>query len=119
MRSREWLHDLGVRLFAICGLAFPKPFRRSVGRGVRTDFEHLLRLRLREGVGGYPLLLIHGYPETKRIWWRNVEPLANAGYEVIVPDLRGYGESLGPPPDPDHLNHSKRVMAEDMVAVMA
>jgi len=48
---------------------------------------------LREGVGGYPLLLIHGYPETKRIWWRNVKPLAEAGYEVIVPDLRGYGDS--------------------------
>lgn len=48
---------------------------------------------LREGVGGYPLLLVHGYPETKRIWWRNVKPLADAGYEVIVPDLRGYGDS--------------------------
>ena len=48
---------------------------------------------LREGVGGYPLLLVHGYPETKRIWWRNVKPLAEAGYEVIVPDLRGYGDS--------------------------
>ena len=48
---------------------------------------------LREGVGGYPLLLVHGYPETKRIWWRNVKPLVDAGYEVIVPDLRGYGDS--------------------------
>ncbi len=48
---------------------------------------------LREGVGGYPLLLIHGYPESKRIWWRNVKPLVEAGYEVIVPDLRGYGDS--------------------------
>ncbi len=46
-----------------------------------------------EGVGGYPLLLVHGYPETKRVWWRNVKPLAEAGYEVIVPDLRGYGDS--------------------------
>lgn len=48
---------------------------------------------VREGVGGLPLLLLHGYPETKRIWWRNIAPLADAGYEVIVPDLRGYGES--------------------------
>jgi len=46
-----------------------------------------------EGVGGYPLLLLHGYPETKRIWWRNIAPLAAAGYEVIVPDLRGFGDS--------------------------
>ncbi len=48
---------------------------------------------LREGVGGVPLLLVHGWPETKRIWWRNVEPLVAAGFEVIVPDLRGFGDS--------------------------
>ncbi len=48
---------------------------------------------LREGVGGYPLLLVHGWPETMRIWWRNVTPLAQAGFEVIVPDLRGFGAS--------------------------
>lgn len=46
-----------------------------------------------EGVGGYPLLLIHGFPETKRIWWRNIGPLAEAGFEVVAPDLRGHGES--------------------------
>ena len=54
---------------------------------------------VREGAGGYPLLLIHGYPETKRIWWRNIEPLAAAGYEVVVPDLRGYGDSDLAPDD--------------------
>ena len=48
---------------------------------------------VREGVGGAPLLLIHGYPETKRIWWRNIEPLVAAGFEVIAPDLRGFGDS--------------------------
>jgi len=48
---------------------------------------------VREGEGGLPLLLIHGYPETKRIWWRNIVPLAEAGFEVIVPDLRGHGDS--------------------------
>ena len=48
---------------------------------------------LREGAGGSPLLLVHGYPETMRIWWRNVAPLAQAGFEVIVPDLRGFGAS--------------------------
>ncbi|HEY2397882.1 MAG TPA: alpha/beta hydrolase [Solirubrobacteraceae bacterium] len=47
----------------------------------------------RAGVGGYPLLLVHGWPETRRIWWRNIAPLAEAGFEVIVPDLRGYGDS--------------------------
>jgi pimeloyl-ACP methyl ester carboxylesterase len=48
---------------------------------------------IRAGVGGYPLLLVHGWPETKRIWWRNIGPLADAGFEVIAPDLRGFGDS--------------------------
>jgi pimeloyl-ACP methyl ester carboxylesterase len=48
---------------------------------------------IRAGAGGYPLLLVHGWPETKRIWWRNIGPLASAGYEVIVPDLRGFADS--------------------------
>jgi pimeloyl-ACP methyl ester carboxylesterase len=52
-----------------------------------------------EGVGGYPIVLLHGYPETKRIWWRNIAPLAEAGFEVIVPDLRGYGDSGFAPDD--------------------
>ena len=60
--------------------------RSEVAPGMRLAY-------VREGVGGYPLLLVHGYPETKRIWWRNIEPLVAAGYEVIVPDLRGYGDS--------------------------
>jgi pimeloyl-ACP methyl ester carboxylesterase len=60
--------------------------RSEVRRGVEIAY-------VREGVGGYPLLLLHGWPETKRIWWRNIAPLAQAGFEVIVPDLRGYGDS--------------------------
>jgi pimeloyl-ACP methyl ester carboxylesterase len=52
----------------------------------------------RAGEGGRPLLLVHGFPETKRIWARNVAPLAAAGFDVIVPDLRGVGDS-DPAPD--------------------
>jgi pimeloyl-ACP methyl ester carboxylesterase len=48
---------------------------------------------VRAGAGGYPLLLVHGWPETKRIWWRNIADLAEIGFEVIAPDLRGFGDS--------------------------
>ncbi len=60
--------------------------RVEVRNGVSLAYAH-------EGVGGFPVLLIHGYPETRRIWWRNIEPLAAAGFEVIAPDLRGHGDS--------------------------
>jgi pimeloyl-ACP methyl ester carboxylesterase len=39
------------------------------------------------------IVLVHGWPESKRIWWRVIEPLAQAGFDVVVPDLRGFGES--------------------------
>jgi len=48
---------------------------------------------VREGLGGVPLLCVHGWPESKRIFWKVIEPLAAAGFEVIVPDLRGFGDS--------------------------
>jgi pimeloyl-ACP methyl ester carboxylesterase len=79
---------------------------RAVTRdGLTTAYLH-------EGVGGYPLVLLHGYPETKRIWWRNVGPLATAGFEVIAPDLRGFGESDIPADDAlDLVHYSKDVHA--------
>jgi pimeloyl-ACP methyl ester carboxylesterase len=47
----------------------------------------------RTGRGGVPLLLVHGWPSTRRIWVRNVADLAARGFEVIAPDLRGFGDS--------------------------
>lgn len=71
--------------------ATPAPDAFRIHRSVVRDGVALAYLR--EGQGGFPLLLLHGYPETKRIWWRNVGPLAAAGFEVIAPDLRGQGDS--------------------------
>ena len=42
---------------------------------------------------GYPVLLLHGWPETKRIWWRNIEPLVEAGFRVMLPGQGGFGDS--------------------------
>ena len=61
---------------------------------------------------GTPLLLVHGWPETKRIWWRNVAPLAAAGFRVIAPDLRGFGESACAPDGfGDVASHSRDLAA--------
>jgi pimeloyl-ACP methyl ester carboxylesterase len=48
---------------------------------------------VREGHGGVPLLLLHGWPSSKRIFYKNIWPLADAGFEVIAPDIRGWGDS--------------------------
>jgi len=66
---------------------------------------------------GPPLLLLHGAPQT-HISWRLVAPELAKTHTVVVPDLRGYGDSSKPPDTPDHANYSKRAMALDQVAVM-
>src|ERR1051325_4771535 len=45
---------------------------------------------------GRPLLLLHGFPDTKRLWTKQVPALRHAGFQVIVPDQRGYGASDKP-----------------------
>jgi len=87
----------------------------------RQDF-HIggVRIHARTGgnAAGAPLLLLHGFPQTHAIWHRVAQPFA-ATHFIVMPDLRGYGDSAMPPGDADHANYSKRVMAADMVALMA
>ncbi len=65
-----------------------------------------------EGAGGVPLVCVHGWPETKRVFWKVIEPLAAAGFEVIVPDLRGFGDSaLGPDGFHDVASHAHDLYA--------
>jgi haloacetate dehalogenase len=73
---------------------------------------------MRAGGAGPPLLLLHGFPQS-HVMWHRVAPSLAARFSMVIPDLRGYGDSLGPPPDPGHRHYSKRVMAADMIAVMA
>ena len=40
-------------------------------------------------------------------------------FTLVMPDLRGYGDSSKPKGDADHGNYSKRAMAQDMVEVMS
>ncbi len=69
------------------------------------------------GGKGSPILLLHGIPET-HILWRKVAPLLQQDYFLVIPDLRGYGDSGKPPGGADHFGYSKRAMAQDMVEVM-
>ena len=74
-------------------------------------------LRVRHAGSGPPLLLLHGHPQT-HVMWHKVAPRLAESFSVIVPDLRGYGESSKPPTTDDHEPYSKRAMARDNVALM-
>ncbi len=62
---------------------------------------------------GPPVVLIHGFPLCRKMWRPQLAPLAKAGFRVIVPDLRGFGES-GAPDGP----YSMSVFADDIVALL-
>ena len=76
-------------------------------------------INLRYGGSGPPLLLLHGYPQT-HVMWHKVAPALAERYTVVVPDMRGYGDSDKPPaPDGDLSVYCKRTTANDQVEVMA
>jgi haloacetate dehalogenase len=74
-------------------------------------------INLVRGGRGYPILLLHGYPQT-HVCWHRVAPILAERFTVVCPDLRGTGDSAKPPSDPEHLAYSKRTMARDQVEVM-
>jgi len=69
------------------------------------------------GGSGPPLLLIHGHPET-HVAWHKVAPALARDFTVVLTDLRGYGDSTKPDGGPNHINYSKREMANDQIEVM-
>jgi len=71
----------------------------------------------RRGGAGPPVLLLHGFPQTHRMW-RHVGPILARRFTVVCADLRGYGQSGCPDSTADHEPYSKRAMANDMVVVM-
>jgi pimeloyl-ACP methyl ester carboxylesterase len=64
---------------------------------------------------GKPVLLMHGWPDSHRVWRHQVAALSAAGYRTIAPDLRGFGES-DKPEDVSAYKLSHSVV--DMVAVL-
>ena len=47
--------------------------------------------------GGDAVVLVHGWPDTHRVWREQIPVLAEAGYRVIAHDQRGFGASDRPP----------------------
>ena len=61
---------------------------------------------------GPAVLLIHGFPLNRRMWLTQTEALVAAGYRIITPDLRGFGESDAP-----GSGYSMDLFADDMIAL--
>jgi pimeloyl-ACP methyl ester carboxylesterase len=64
---------------------------------------------------GRPVILLHGFPDSGRVWRHQVPALAAAGFQVIVPDLRGYGKSDKPK---DVASYGMGPLLADVIAVL-
>jgi haloacetate dehalogenase len=74
-------------------------------------------LSVQEAGAGPALILLYGYPQNG-MCWTNIAPILAQHFRVIIPDLRGYGQSEAPIDDAVHSTYSKRQMARDIVALM-
>jgi len=88
------------------------------GFSVHTAFCNDVKIHFAQAGDGPAILLLHGHPQTHIVWRKIAPDLVAAGYHVIAPDLRGYGQSDKPPSDATHRPYSKREMAKDMWQLM-
>ncbi len=72
------------------------------------------KIAFSRGGSGPPVLLLHGFPQT-RAMWHAIAPVLARDFTVIAADLRGYGDSAKPA---GVENYSFREMAADQVALM-
>jgi pimeloyl-ACP methyl ester carboxylesterase len=63
---------------------------------------------------GKPVLLLHGFPDSRYVWRYQIAALAEAGFRVIAPDLRGLGDATRPD---DVEAYSLRVITGDIVGL--
>jgi haloacetate dehalogenase len=103
------MHEHETRPLFAADLSLERRRANGIAQNVRYD--------ARAGAGLPPLLLLHGFPQTHAIWHR-VAARLRTRFRLVMPDLRGYGDSEKPESPPDHAAYSKRTMARDALDLM-
>jgi pimeloyl-ACP methyl ester carboxylesterase len=75
-----------------------------------------INLHIAEQGTGPLVLLCHGFPESWYSWRNQFAALANAGFQAVAPDMRGYGQSDAPP---EVTSYSITDLVGDMVDLVA
>jgi pimeloyl-ACP methyl ester carboxylesterase len=64
---------------------------------------------------GPPVLLLHGFPDSRHLWRYQIPVLAEAGVRVIAPDLRGFGDA----PKPEGVEHYRTaIIAQEIIGLL-
>ena len=74
-----------------------------------------VRLNVASAGSGRPVVLLHGFPDSWRLWRYQIRVLAAAGYRVIAPDLRGFGRSSRPS---DVADYRMNVLVGDITGLL-
>src|SRR5688572_23150281 len=64
---------------------------------------------------GPAVLFLHGFPDTARTWYSQMQAVAEAGYRAIALDLRGFGGSHAPT---DPSLYSATYIAGDLIGIL-
>lgn len=88
------------------------PIAMGLGRRVQANG---LSFHVVEQGRGKPVLLLHGFPDTSRLWRNQFPALENAGFRVVAPDLRGRGESQKPHAIGDY---ALPILVQDVLSIL-
>jgi len=69
-------------------------------------------------IKGPVVLLCHGWPEFWYCWHKQIPAIASEGFRVVVPDLRGFGQTKIPHGPNGREQYTMKVVSEDMIALM-
>lgn len=64
---------------------------------------------------GIPVLLLHGFPDSKELWTSQIQALSEQGFRVIAPDLRGYGNAPSPI---EKEQYAMSILMSDVIGIM-
>jgi pimeloyl-ACP methyl ester carboxylesterase len=84
--------------------------------GTRSIEVGAVRLQVTDEGEGPPVLLLHGFPDSARLWRNQIPALVQAGFRVIAPDLRGFGESEKPA---EVGQYGLPIILQDVLALLA
>lgn len=52
-----------------------------------------MKIKFEQHGEGFPVVLLHAFPLSRKMWSPQINPVTEAGFRLILPDLRGFGES--------------------------
>ncbi|MCE7982487.1 MAG: alpha/beta hydrolase [Caldilinea sp. CFX5] len=81
-------------------------------RTIRTNG---INMHIAEAGTGYPVVMLHGFPELWYSWRQQLPAVAEAGFHAVAPDLRGFGDTDAPP---DSASYAMKERVADVIGLL-